>query len=83
MPERDLIPENFASIEEAAEFWETHSLADYWDVTKEVHFDVNLKPRIDEDILQKVKKIASQNGVSIETLINQWLKEKIETYATR
>jgi len=83
MPKRDPIPENFASIEEAAEFWETHSLADYWDVTKEVHFDVNLKPRIDEDILQKVKKIASQNGVSIETLINQWLREKIETYATR
>ncbi|MBM3238106.1 hypothetical protein FJZ31_17585 [Candidatus Poribacteria bacterium] len=83
MPKRDPIPENFASIEEAADFWETHSLADYWDVTKEVHFDVNLKPRIDEDILQKVKKIASQNGVSVETLINQWLKEKIETYATR
>jgi len=83
MPECDFIPENFASIEEAAEFWETHSLADYWDVTKEVHFDVNLKPRIDEDILQKVKELASQNGVSIETLINQWLKEKIETYATR
>lgn len=83
MPKRDPIPENFVSIEEAAEFWETHSLADYWDVTKEVHFDVNLKPRIDEDILQKVEKIASQNGVSAEILINQWLREKIETYATR
>jgi hypothetical protein len=60
MPKRDPIPENFASIEEAAEFWETHSLADYWDVTKEVHFDVNLKPRIDEDILQKVTKLFFQ-----------------------
>ena len=40
MQERDPIPENFASIEEAAEFWETHSLADYWDMTKEVHFAV-------------------------------------------
>jgi hypothetical protein len=82
MPERDPIPENFASIEEAAEFWETHSLADYWDVTREVHFDVNLKPQIDKEILQRVKKIASQNGVSAETLINQWLKEKLEAYAT-
>ncbi|MBC8231930.1 hypothetical protein H8E77_20460 [bacterium] len=82
MPERDPIPENFASIEEAAEFWETHSLADYWDVTREVYFDVNLKPQIDKEILQKVKKIASHNGVSVEVLINQWLKEKLEAYAT-
>jgi predicted HicB family RNase H-like nuclease len=81
MPERDPIPEHFASIEEAVEFWETHSLADYWDETTEVHFDVNLAPRIDDDILQKAKEIASRNGVSAERLINQCLREHIEAYA--
>ena len=64
------------------EFWETHSLADYWDETTEVHFDVNLEPRIDKDILQKAREIASRSGVSVERLINQWLRERIETYAT-
>lgn len=81
MPERDPIPESFASIEEAAEFWETHSLAYYWDETTEVHFEVNLEPRIDDDILQKVKEIAFHSGVSVEKLINQWLRERIEAYA--
>lgn len=27
--ERDPIPEQFKSIEEAAEFWDSHDLADY------------------------------------------------------
>ena len=40
---RDPIPENFKSIEKAAEFWDTHSIADYWDLTRPVHFKVNLK----------------------------------------
>jgi hypothetical protein len=39
---RDLIPEHFMSIEEAAEFWDNHDLADYWDLIEEVEFEVNL-----------------------------------------
>jgi len=27
---KDQLPENFTSIDAAAEFWDTHSLADYW-----------------------------------------------------
>ena len=32
-------------VEEIGEFWDTHSLADYWDETHEVEFQVNLKSR--------------------------------------
>lgn len=39
----DLLPENFASLEEAAEFWDTHSLADYWEQTKEVDIQVRAR----------------------------------------
>lgn len=42
------LPEHFATFEEAAEFWDTHDLADYWDLTEEVEFDwrlsLHLKP---------------------------------------
>lgn len=34
-----------ATPEEIGEFWDTHSLADYWDETHEVEFQVNLKSR--------------------------------------
>lgn len=43
---RDLVPKHFNSIDEAAEFWDSHDLADYWDVTREVHFEVDIKRRV-------------------------------------
>jgi len=77
---RDPIPENFSSSEEAAEFWDTHSVADYWDQTREVkgvkidlvrrHF------RVDAKLARKIDEIARQRGISAETLVNLWLQEK-------
>ena len=40
---RDPMPPPDATPEEIGEFWDTHSLADYWDETHEVEFQVNLK----------------------------------------
>jgi len=34
------IPEEFTTLEEAAEFWDKHDLADYWEFTKEVEGDI-------------------------------------------
>lgn len=34
----------FKSIEEEVEFWETHSLADYWDELEDAHIEVRLIP---------------------------------------
>ncbi len=42
---RDPIPPPDATPEEIGEFWDTHSLADYWDETQEVGFQVHLKSR--------------------------------------
>ena len=35
---RDPMPPPDATPEEIGEFWDTHSLADYWDETHEVEF---------------------------------------------
>lgn len=40
---RDPMPSPDATPEEIGEFWDTHSLADYWDETYEVEFQVNPK----------------------------------------
>jgi hypothetical protein len=40
---RDPIPKHFKSVEEAAEFWDRHDLADYWDLTQEAHFEVDIQ----------------------------------------
>lgn len=42
---RDPMPPPDATPEEIGEFWDTHSLSDYWDETHEVEFQVNLKSR--------------------------------------
>ncbi|MCB0063061.1 MAG: hypothetical protein KDE19_13140 [Caldilineaceae bacterium] len=33
------------TVEGIAAYWEEHSLADHWDETREVHFEVRAKPR--------------------------------------
>ena len=40
---RDSMPPPDTTPEELGEFWDTHSLADYWDETHEVEFQVDLK----------------------------------------
>jgi len=80
---RDPIPESFSSIEEAGEFWDTHSLADYWDQSREVEIEVALKSSkhivtIEEGIAREVRKRARAQGLTPETLVNLWLREKLQ-----
>ena len=42
---RDPMPPPDATPEEIGEFWDTHSITDYWDQTYEVEFQVNIKPK--------------------------------------
>lgn len=79
---RDPIPEHFKSIEEAAEFWDNHDLGDYWDLTREAHFEVDIKRRVfltalEPQLAKKLTGVARQQGVSTETLINVWLTERL------
>ena len=84
---RDAIPENFETLEEFWEFWDKHSLADYEDKLREIDVEVVLKDEgpeaiaLDKEIAEKIGKIASFQGISKETLVNLWLKEKLEALA--
>lgn len=80
---RDLIPKHFKSVEEAAEFWDSHDLADYWDLTREAHFEVDIQQRVfltalEPTLAKKLTALAHKQGVSTETLINVWLTEKVK-----
>ena len=80
---KDLLPEEFDSIEEAAEFWDSHSLTDYWDETKEVQLQVRAtrKQRVAlaSEIAKQVADVAKREGVSVETLVNLWVAERLQT----
>ena len=80
--ERDPIPEHFKSVEEAAEFWDSHDLGDYWDLTREADFEVDIQRRLFLTALEpgpakKLTDCARRQGVSTETLINVWLSERL------
>ena len=80
---KDPIPEKFESIEAAAAFWDTHSLADYWDQTHEVEIEVAAKRRrrvvIEPTLWEQVVARARTRGVLPETLINVWLAERVQS----
>jgi hypothetical protein len=76
------IPE-MGSYEEIAEFWETHSLDDYWDLTETAEFEIapNARRRylvaLDPGLLQRAQKLAQLRGLSTESLINLLLEQRI------
>ncbi len=78
--ERDPLPEAFASISEAASFWDNHDSGDYEDIMEDVEFQVDIKRRvflvpIAGHVLDCVREKAKSQGVSTETLVNLLLQE--------
>lgn len=70
------------TIEEIADFWDTHSLVDYWDQTHEVEFEVRAKHRrrvtIAPEIYSQIEAQARVRGILPETLVNLWLVEHLQ-----
>jgi hypothetical protein len=78
----DKPPENFETLNELWEFWDTHSSADYEDDMEAVEVEIDLPSSkvycpVAKDLLRQVRAQARQQGVSTETLINLWLQEKL------
>jgi hypothetical protein len=70
------------SLNEVAEYWDEHSLADHWDQTQEAQFEVRAARRrritVDPEIYSRIETQARTRGISPETLINLWLAEHIK-----
>ncbi len=80
--------ENKSSISEArsyaeiGEFWDKHDLADFWDQTTPVEFEVDIQSEviyyaIDNMLSERIEELARQRGISPETLLNLWVQEKL------
>lgn len=72
-----------SSYEEIGRFWDTHDLADFWNKTEEVEFDVEIKSErtyyaVDNVLSDRLHMIAKKRGVSADTLVNLWLQEKLQ-----
>jgi hypothetical protein len=74
---------NAQSIQEIADYWDSHSLADSWDQTQEVEFEIKAQRRhrivIDPEVFEKLVTEAHSRGISPETLVNLWLAERLQS----
>lgn len=76
----------FRSLDELVEFFDTQDMGDYLKDMPEAKFDVNIKRRahlfaLDAELASKLTEIAKTKQTSAESLINTWLKEKIQQKA--
>ena len=69
------------SPKEIGEFWDSHSLDDYWEQTHEVEIVVRALPRrrvtVDPAVYSQLADLARRRGLLPETLINLWLAERL------
>jgi hypothetical protein len=70
------------TLEEISNFWDEHSLADFWDQTHEVEFEVRAKRRwrvtLEPEVYQRIEEQARARGIAPETLVNVWLIERLQ-----
>jgi hypothetical protein len=83
----DTLPETFASVEDAAEWWDSHSAADDWESTTQIAFEyaAGAVPHvvvIEPELAEKLTEASASRGISLETLVNLWLQEKLQATRT-
>ena len=82
----DPLPEEFASYEEAAEFWDTHDTTDYPESFETVTVESELRRRryeveIDEELMNVLADLTQKRGVAVGELVSGMLREKIRPAA--
>jgi hypothetical protein len=73
----------FKTLEEAAEFWDTHDFEDYIDDTEPVTVTVTIPRRkkdltvsLDARVYEQIESVATKHGVLPEAIMSSWLKER-------
>ena len=80
MAENNSLP-TFDSVEELADYFDTHDMSGHWEHFPEAEFTVNSQKKsylvsVDEDVMKRLTKVARAQHTAPEALINTWLREK-------
>jgi len=79
---KDLLPESFATAEEAGAFWDTHSATDYIEHFEPTDDKIEIKNRvfevqIAEDVFQKLRQEAESSHESVPKVVDQILRKQL------
>jgi predicted DNA binding CopG/RHH family protein len=74
---------SFDSVEEEAEFWDTHDFTDYLDEGRPVKIALDgelaerLTLRLESSDREALTRIARDKGIGPSTLVRMWIKERL------
>jgi hypothetical protein len=80
----DPLPDEFKSLEETAEFWDTHSVTDSEGYLKPVEIDVDIQRRhfeieVDEETFLALRETAQKERKPMKELASGILKQRLGT----
>lgn len=75
------------TLDEMADFWDSHSLADYDEQTFEVEMTFDPAARrstvnIEPELMADISRLAHERKISAQTLINVWLRQYVDQLFT-
>jgi len=66
------------NLEKMGEFWDKHDFTEFDDPNApDVKFHIAVAVPVEPDLLTDIEELAHRRGISLETLVNLWLKEKV------
>ena len=69
------------TIENMGAFWDTHDFTEYDTDTPDVAFTIARTVPIEAELLFALEQQAQVRGISVETLVNLWLHQKLSDEA--
>jgi hypothetical protein len=71
------------TLDEMADFWDSHSLADYDEQTYKVEMTFDPAARrstvkIEPELMVDISQVARERKASTQTLINVWLRQSVD-----
>ncbi len=78
----DPLPDEFGSLEEAAEFWDTHSITDYEEFLEPVDVEVDIQRRhfqieVDEESFRALREVARKEQKPVKQVASEILKQRL------
>ena len=69
------------SDEKIGEFWDTHDFTEFDTNARDAEFEVISTVPVQLELLTEIEEHAAKRGVNVETLVNQWLQQKVDEEA--
>jgi hypothetical protein len=66
------------SDEKIGEFWDSHDLTEFDTDAPDAEFEIISTVPVQLELLTEIEKQANKRGVKVETLVNQWLRQRLD-----